>query len=107
MPDATESTTRLEEQVREALTEVVDPEIGLDIVALGLLREVNIGEEQTEVKMLLTTPFCPYAGAMIQMTKEAAESVLKPVKGQDHEVEVDILPDVWDPSMMTVEPPWL
>lgn len=98
-----DNKTELEEKIREALTEVVDPEIGLDVVALGLIREINIGEEQSEIRMLLTTPFCPYAGAMIQMTKEAAQTVL----GMDHEVEVEILPDPWDPSMMTVEPPWL
>lgn len=52
-----------ERLVREALREVVDPEIGLDVVALGLIEEVNFLDEQDqiEVKMLLTTPFCPYA----------------------------------------------
>ena len=47
--------------------------------------------DSTEVKMILTTPFCPYAGSMIAQVKEQAESVV------DHEVKVTLLAERWDP----------
>src|SRR6185369_12791837 len=51
--------------VRSALETVMDPEIGLSVIDLGLIREVQVGPEKTEIKMMLTTPFCPYAPQMI------------------------------------------
>jgi len=88
-----------ERLVREALREVVDPEIGLDVVALGLIEEVNFLDEQDqiEVKMLLTTPFCPYAPWMVQQVKEKTASS-EPGAGKT--IEVEVLPKMWDPSMM-------
>ena len=47
------------EALREALREVIDPEIGLNIIELGLIRDVNLEPEKTAIKMILTTPFCP------------------------------------------------
>ena len=40
---------------------------------LDLNKQVILGDDTTEIKMILTTPFCPYAGSMIQQVKEAAE----------------------------------
>jgi len=48
-----------EAEVRTALEEVVDPEIHLSIIELGLVREVDLVAEPHVVRMLLTTPFCP------------------------------------------------
>jgi metal-sulfur cluster biosynthetic enzyme len=75
----------------DALRSVVDPEIGLNVVELALIKQVLLGKDESEVKMILTTPFCPYAGSMIQQVKEAAESVV------DHPVKVTILAERWDP----------
>ncbi len=47
----------------------------MNVVELALIRQVILGDELTEIKMILTTPFCPYAGSMIQQVKEAAEEV--------------------------------
>jgi len=77
--------------VLDALREVVDPEIGMNVVELALIKQVIIGEAESEVKMILTTPFCPYAGSMIAQVKEQAESVL------DHPVKVTLLAERWDP----------
>jgi metal-sulfur cluster biosynthetic enzyme len=77
--------------ILDALREVVDPEIGMNVVELGLIKQVLLGDNETEVKMILTTPFCPYAGAMIQQVKEQAESVV------DHAVKVTLLAERWDP----------
>jgi metal-sulfur cluster biosynthetic enzyme len=77
--------------VLDALRTVVDPEIGMDVGELALIKQVVIGEGTTEVRMILTTPFCPYAGAMIQQVKEAAEGVV------GHDVKVTLLAERWDP----------
>lgn len=83
-----------EEMVREALRAVVDPELHLDIVTLGLLRSVELETTPAEVKMLLTTPFCPYGPWLVQQVKEMAEKAV----GRD--VKVQVLPEQWSPEMM-------
>ena len=83
-----------EAEVRTALEEVVDPEIHLSIIDLGLVREVDLASEPPAVRMLLTTPFCPYAPQIVQQVKD----VMKRVTGKD--ADVDILPDPWSPEMM-------
>jgi metal-sulfur cluster biosynthetic enzyme len=75
----------------DALRSVVDPEIGMNVVELALIRQVVLGDEETEVKMVLTTPFCPYAGSLIQQIKEAAE------QAEGHPVKVTLLAERWDP----------
>jgi len=84
----------LVETVREKLSEVVDPEIGMNIIQLGLVREVEYENEIARLKMILTTPFCPYGPAMIEMTRQkAVEAFNKPVT-------VEMGMDPWDFSMM-------
>ncbi len=77
--------------ILDALRDVVDPEIGMNVVELALIKQVILGEHESEIKMILTTPFCPYAGSMIQQVREQAESVL------DHPVKVTLLAERWDP----------
>ena len=60
--------------ILDALRAVVDPEIGMNVVELALIKQVLLGENETEIKMILTTPFCPYAGSMIAQVQEQAES---------------------------------
>jgi metal-sulfur cluster biosynthetic enzyme len=92
--EADSTHPELAEKLREALRQVIDPEIGLSIIELGLVREVSIGEEAVELKMILTTPFCPYGPAMVEMTrKKAEEAAEKPVR-------VELGMEMWDPSMM-------
>lgn len=83
-----------EEFVREALRAVVDPELHLDIVTLGLLRSVDLSKTPAEVKMLLTTPFCPYGPWLVQQVKETAE------KAAGRDVKVQVVPEQWTPEMM-------
>ena len=89
MFDAQRRATEL--AILDSLRSVVDPEIGLNVVELALIKQVLLGESETEIKMILTTPFCPYAGSMIQQVKEAAEEVV------DHPVKVTVLAERWDP----------
>ena len=48
---------------------LVDPEIGMSIIQLGLVRDVSIENDIAHMQMLLTTPFCPYGPALIEMTR--------------------------------------
>jgi metal-sulfur cluster biosynthetic enzyme len=77
--------------ILDSLRSVVDPEIGMNVVELALIKQILLGDSETEIKMILTTPFCPYAGSMIQQVKEATEEVV------DHPVKVTILAERWDP----------
>ena len=87
--DAERRATEL--AILDALRAVVDPEIGMNVVELALIKQVLLGKDETEIKMILTTPFCPYAGSMIAQVKEQAESVV------DHPVKVTLLAERWDP----------
>jgi len=80
--------------LREALREIVDPEIDLNIIQLGLIRNVQISEDQAILRMILTTPFCPYGPAIIDSTRKAAEKAL------NLPIIIDLGMDVWDFSMM-------
>ena len=77
--------------ILDALRAVVDPEIGMNVVELALIKQIIQSPQQTEVKMILTTPFCPYAGAMIQQVKEQVETVV------ENDVKVTLLAERWDP----------
>jgi metal-sulfur cluster biosynthetic enzyme len=77
--------------ILDALRAVVDPEIGMNVVELALIKQIILGEDSTEIKMILTTPFCPYAGSMIQQVKEQVETVV------EHDVKVTLLAERWDP----------
>jgi metal-sulfur cluster biosynthetic enzyme len=77
--------------ILDALRAVVDPEIGMNVVELALIKQIILGPDQTEVKMILTTPFCPYAGSMIQQVKEQVETVV------DNDVKITLLAERWDP----------
>src|SRR4029079_10714346 len=87
--DAERRATEL--AILDALRAVVDPEIGMNVVELALIKQILLGQNETEVKMILTTPFCPYAGSMIQQVQEQVESVV------EHPVKVTLLAERWDP----------
>jgi metal-sulfur cluster biosynthetic enzyme len=80
--------------IRSALETVMDPELNLSVIDLGLIREIVIEAGKTTVRMLLTTPFCPYAPQIIEEVKQAAKSVVP------QDADVEILPDPWSPDLM-------
>jgi metal-sulfur cluster biosynthetic enzyme len=88
-----------ENEVREVLKQVIDPEIRIDIVNLGLVYDVKIEGNFVYVKMTLTSPGCPVGP---QIITEAME-VIKKLEGvQDADVELLWEPP-WNPEMMTEE----
>src|SRR6185312_14111361 len=96
----TGSEANLRDQIIEAIKTVYDPEIPVNIYELGLIYEVNIGEQNNiDVVMTLTSPGCPAAG----MLPGDVEEKVRSVSGTgDVKVEVTFEPP-WDQSMMTDE----
>lgn len=82
------------EILREALKEVVDPELGLNIVELGLVRDVTLNGMMVDITMILTTPFCPYGPAILEMARKKTEDTLK------LPTSIEMGTEVWDYSMM-------
>jgi metal-sulfur cluster biosynthetic enzyme len=94
-PAAPGAPSQQELAVRAALETVMDPEINLSVIDLGLIREVRfLDPPKTLIRMMLTTPFCPYAPQLVEDVKQATRSVV------DQEVEVELLPDPWSPDLM-------
>ena len=85
------------EMIRDALSEVYDPEIGIDIVSLGLIYDTEIDETGLlTVDMTLTSPFCPL-GSILQAQIHA---VCAPLPGvEDVRVNLVWVPP-WDPRTM-------
>ena len=79
------------EDVEEALSNVIDPELGLDFVELGLIYGVEVNEGNVHVTFTLTTPGCPIGP---QVTEQIEEFV----------TELDGVTSV--ESSMTFTPPW-
>lgn len=82
------------EGLKDAMKEVVDPEIGLNIIELGLVRNVTIKEDSALITMILTTPFCPYGPALLEMCRKKAEEFLE----KPTHIEMGL--EMWDFSMM-------
>ena len=82
------------EKLMTDLRRVVDPELGMNVVELGLIRDVVLHDDDAKITMILTTPFCPYAPAMINQVKMTAQESL----GIPATVEMGM--EMWDPSMM-------
>jgi metal-sulfur cluster biosynthetic enzyme len=80
--------------LRAKLAEVVDPEIMLNVLQLGLIRKVSIENGEAKMYVLLTTPFCPYGPAMLDMIKQKAE------EGLGMPVIIELGYEPWDFSLM-------
>lgn len=86
--------TSKEEGLREALRQVIDPEIGMNIIELGLIRKTELHEDRGHITMIMTTPFCPYAPQLLEQTRRTAQEFL----GVPTTIEMGL--EMWDPSMM-------
>ncbi len=79
-----------EEAVRDALRLVDDPEVGMNIVDLGLVYRIDIGPERVRVELTMTTPACPLGDLITDNCRRAVGALLPEGVGVDIEL-------VWDP----------
>jgi metal-sulfur cluster biosynthetic enzyme len=84
----------LAEAAREGFRQVIDPEIGLNIIELGLIRDLVIEDEKAHITMIMTTPFCPYGPALLEMARQKGESALT------RPTTIEVGMEMWDPTMM-------
>jgi len=84
----------LSEKFKDAMREIMDPELGMNIIQLGLVRDLIIEEDHATLRMILTTPFCPYGPSMIEETRLKADAAL------GIPTHIDLMMDPWDFSMM-------
>lgn len=81
----------LKEMVRESLYQVIDPELGLNIVDLGLVYEIDVNDNNdVYVKMTLTTPGCPLHDSIVG----GARQIISHIDGVN-DVNIDL---VWEPA---------
>jgi metal-sulfur cluster biosynthetic enzyme len=81
-----------EEEVLEVLKTVYDPEIFQSIVALNMVKSIDISPELVHIDLVLTTPMCPMAPFMIEEIQLKLEQIIG-----DQKVEVVILDELWIP----------
>lgn len=86
-----------EEDVYEALEEVIDPELGLDFVSLGLVYDVAIEQEDVYVTFTLTTPACPIGPQVSEQMREFVGD-LPGVSAVHPKMVFD---PAWSPEMMS------
>jgi metal-sulfur cluster biosynthetic enzyme len=90
----------MNEQVLEALHDVVDPEIGVNVVDLGLVYNVDVQGNSVRIAMTMTTPACPLHEYISETAKTAVRRRLPEIE----RVDVDIVWDPpWSPAMMSPE----
>lgn len=87
-----------ESDIREALSTVIDPELGVNIVDLGLVYEVLVLDRSVRVVMTMTSPMCPLGDYL----KDAAEAAITARVHDVQHIEMTIVDDPpWDPSLMS------
>ena len=79
-----------EEEIRAALRSVDDPEVGVNIVDLGLVYRIEVSPERVRIELTMTSPACPLGDLVIDGSRQAVGAILP--KGMDVEIEL-----VWDP----------
>ncbi len=90
---------KTEKDIQEKLKEIKDPELGIDIITLGLIRAIKLDDRQktgvrgAEILMTLTSPFCPFADELIAQIEDTVEGL----GFEDVRVELTFDPP-WEPG---------
>ena len=103
MADATtpfsyDGPAELQQPVLAALTRVVDPELALSIVDVGLVYSVAISPEKAHVRMTMTSPACPVIDVILEECENELDSVLP--RGLRIEIEL-VWEPAWEPTMLS------
>ncbi|MEA2008294.1 MAG: iron-sulfur cluster assembly protein [Chloroflexota bacterium] len=89
-----ETHPQLAQRVQEDLRTIMDPELGMNVIELGLIREVKIEDAQSHVTMIFTSPFCPYAPRLLASCRGQVEKTL------NMDTKISIGREIWDRTFM-------
>lgn len=65
----------MEKQILKALKKIIDPELDINIVDLGLIYKIEVKKTKAIIIMTLTSPACPYGQALIASVKEKTKAI--------------------------------
>lgn len=99
MSDVPETPASMEDRALECMRGVMDPEIGLNVVDLGLVYGIDVTGTRIHVKLTMTTPACPLGEEIMQ----DAEGRLRAIDGVDDVVVELVWYPPWGPERMTPE----
>jgi metal-sulfur cluster biosynthetic enzyme len=85
------------EQVLESLKQVIDPELFVNVVDLGLIYKVDIQDKTVSLDMTMTSPACPAGPQLVAQSKKAIESL---EEGTQANIQIVLTPP-WTPDRMT------
>ena len=85
------------DDIREALRTVADPELGVNIVDLGLVQAIDVDGSDVHIEMTMTSPACPLKEYLKQVIADAVE----PLLDAGGTVDVEIVDVPWSADMMT------
>ena len=85
------------DDIREALRTVADPELGVNIVDLGLVQAIDVDGSDVHIEMTMTSPACPLNEYLKQVIADAVE----PLLDAGGTVDVEIVDVPWSADMMT------
>ncbi len=86
-----------EQQVRDILRQIIDPEVGMNIVALGLIYRIDIAPDQLTIEMTMTSPACPMGTMLVDDVCAALLEALP--AGIEADVRL-VWDPPWNPSLM-------
>lgn len=90
----------MQERIREALREVMDPEIGINIVDLGLVYSVDVQGNDVRIELTMTTQACP----LHEYITDTARTAVRQSVPEAERVDVEMVWDPpWSPMMMSAE----
>ena len=81
-----------EDEIKNRLKTVIDPEIGYDVVSLGFIYSIKVEGDTAFIEMSFTTPLCPYAPLVLEEVRKAVEEL-----GVKAEIDVVFEPP-WSPD---------
>lgn len=87
-----------EADILDQLGRVIDPELGMNIVDLGLVYEVQVAHDAVSVSMTMTTPACPIASHLVDQVKLLLRSQFPALQSIDVQL---VWEPLWNPFMMS------
>jgi len=90
----------IDETIETALRDVIDPEVGLNVVDLGLIYGIEVTGNNARIDMTMTTPSCPMTDYLVDCVTDTALRQLP----EDGAVDVRLVWDpLWSPDMISPE----